>query len=295
MTLATRAPGICAGYADARLITRADGLARYDAVEQGTERRVELKVSETSAPHVREALATESSILAALGSHPYIVTLYQRTETDDGRPMLVLERCLGSFAELFQFVRTPAPSAVRLAIKIAGALETAHRAGVVHTSIRPQNLALTEWNEPVVRNFETATRVADRSRAVPLLHDPSVHTAPEVLLGDRATQATDVYGLAATLYELVAGRSIFRSYAGESAAEISAHVFCETVAPLSAADVPLELSDLLLWALNADPTARPPSASWLAEELRRIEDHNGWPRTPMIVGATTVPGGWMTR
>jgi serine/threonine protein kinase len=128
-----------------------------------------------------------------------------------------------------------------------------------------------------------------------LLHDPSVHTAPEVLLGDRATEATDVYGLAATLYELVAGRSIFRSYASESAAEISAHIFCETVSPLSAADVPLELSDLLLWALTADPTARPPSASWFAEELRRIEDHNGWPRTPMIVGATTVLGGWMTR
>ena len=47
--------------------------------------------------------------------------------------------------------------------------------------------------------------------------------------------------------------------------------------------MPLELSDLLTWAMSADPAKRPPNPAWIAEELGRIEQRQGWPRTKMIL------------
>jgi hypothetical protein len=61
-------------------------------------------------------------------------------------------------------------------------------------------------------------------------------------------------------------------------------VLSGTVKPIFAPDVPLEVSDLLTWAMAADPADRPPGPSWLAEELRRIERDQNWPRTRMLTG-----------
>jgi hypothetical protein len=93
-----------------------------------------------------------------------------------------------------------------------------------------------------------------------------------------------VYGLASTLYELVAGRAAFRAYAGESPATVIVRVLSGTVKPIVAPGVPLELSDLLTWGMSPDPALRPPSPVWLAEELGRIQRREGWPRTKLITG-----------
>jgi hypothetical protein len=92
-----------------------------------------------------------------------------------------------------------------------------------------------------------------------------------------------VYGLASTLYELAAGRAAFRQYAGESPASAIVRLLGGRAQPISAAGVPFELSDLLTWALAADPACRPPSPAWIAEELARVEQQQGWPRTPRHV------------
>ncbi len=292
MTWAAHEPPLCAGYADARLLDAVDGIARYGAIEQGTGRHVVLKVADAGAPaFVHDALAKEATILAALGAHPNIITIYQQIETRDGRPALVLQRCLGAFAELFHFVPTPLRHALELSAKLAGALETVHRGGVLHCGVRPQNLLLSDFAEPVLANFESAVFRSESDEPAPLLHDPTVHTAPELLLGDRATEATDVYGLAVTLFWLVTGHGPFRSYEGDSAAATSARVLCDTVTPLPAGTVPPDVTDLLQWGLARDPRARPPSPIWFAEELGRIEQRNGWARTPLVVGSADVPTG----
>jgi hypothetical protein len=81
------------------------------------------------------------------------------------------------------------------------------------------------------------------------------------------------------LYELVAGRAAFRAYAGESPASVIVRVLSGHVQPLLAPGIPLDVSDLLTWALSGDPAKRPPTPAWLTEELRRIERRQGWPRT----------------
>jgi serine/threonine protein kinase len=105
-----------------------------------------------------------------------------------------------------------------------------------------------------------------------------------LLEGGLPTAASDVYGLASTLYELVAGRAAFRAYVGESPASVIVRVLSNPVLPIVAPNVPLEISDVLTWAMAPRPQDRPPTPAWLAEELGRIEGRQDWPRTRMVVG-----------
>ena len=266
-----------------RLIDRIGTTSLYAAHELGTGRSVALKVLDADAPPVaHEALDREANYLAVLGTHPHIVTLYQRTVLDDGRPALVLEACPGSAADAVREQRVTVAGAVAMAIKIAGALETMHRAGLVHCAVRPQNVLLTEFDEPVLADFG-ATVGRDHQGFV-TAHETTAHTAPELLLGEDPSPATDVYGLSSTLYELVSGRPAFRAYDGESPAAVSLRILAGGVRPVLAADVPLELSDLMVWGMQPDPGERPPGAAWLAETLSRLEQQHGWLRTRMVTG-----------
>jgi serine/threonine protein kinase len=156
-----------------------------------------------------------------------------------------------------------------------------HSAGVLHCDVRPRNILVTEWGEPVLASFDESVLIdAPTSRAP--LHVTTAHTAPELLEGDEPTVRSDVYGLASTLYELVAGRAAFSAYAGESPATVIVRVLSGRVKPIVTPDIPLEISDLLMWGMSAEPGKRPPSPAWIAEELGRIERRQGWPRTHMI-------------
>jgi serine/threonine protein kinase len=275
-------------YANLQLIDRSEATSTYSAHEIGTGRSVLLKVVDDGAPaFAHEALDREARYLALLGTHPYIVTMYQRTVLADGRAALVLEACPGSVADAIHAQRLTIPGSVSIAIKIGGALETLHRAGLVHCAVRPQNMLLTEFDEPVLADFgATVGRDEDSFVAA---HETTSHTAPELLLGEAPTPATDVYALSSSLYEMVAGRAAFRSYDRESPAAISLRILAGGVRPIVASDVPLELSDLLVWGMSPDPSDRPPGAAWLVEELSRIEHKSGWLRTRVITGEPHLP------
>lgn len=276
-----------APFVGLQLLDRSGATALYAAVESGTGRHVALKVVDASAPpFVRDGLAREAEYLAALGSHPNVITLYQRTVLPDGLEALVLQACPGSAAVQAQEQRLPVPEAVATVIKIAGAVETVHHAGLIHCAVRPQNVLLTEFSEPVLADFAVARPPGETS--VVGIDETTAHTAPELLLGESPTPATDVYGLSSTLYELLSGRAAFRAYDGESPAAMSLRILGGGVRPIVAPDVPLELSDLLVWGMSADPAERPPSAAWLAEELGRLERANGWLRTKMVTGEAHV-------
>lgn len=276
-------------YAALQLMSRQGSVSIYSARESGTGRAVALKVIDESAPlFAHEALEREARYLAVFGTHPNIVTMYERTTLADGRPALVFESCPGSAADAVREQRLRVQSAVATAIKIAGALETVHRAGLVHCAVRPNNVLLTEFDEPVLGDFSVA--VTRYEQSVVGVHETTAHTAPELLLGDQPTPATDVYGLTSALYEMVVGRAAFRAYDRESPAAVSLRILAGGVRPIVSPDVPLELSDLLVWGMNSDPAERPPGAAWLAEELGRIEQKTGWLRTKMVTGEPKPQG-----
>jgi serine/threonine protein kinase len=248
----------------------------------GSDRQVVVKVpNEGSSTWLWDVLAHEAAALTAIGPHPNIVALVQQIDLDAGQPALVFERCTGSWADTLHGGGTiPLREVVSVGIKLAGALETVHAAGYIHCDVRPDNVLVGSDGRPVLAGFDEAVE-ADLDDPT-ALHVTTQHTAPELLEGRAPTPATDVYGLAATLYELVAGRAAFRAYAGESPASVIVRVLSGHVKPIVAAGIPLDMSDLLTWALSGDPAQRPPTPAWLAEELRRIERRQGWPRTNVV-------------
>ena len=271
------------GFGDLRLLDSAGPVSLYAARELETGRAVSLKVLDEHAPDfVREALDREADRLALVDTHPHVVTFYRHATLDDGRRALVLEASTGSAAAAAHAGQLSVPVAVAIGLKVAGALETVHRAGLVHCAVQPRSILLSEFDEPLLADFGAAVAVGQST--VVAVHETGPHLAPELLLGDAPTPATDVYELSATLYELLAGRAAFRAYDGESPAAISLRILAGGVRPLVAPEIPLELSDLLVWGMSADPAERPPGAAWLAEELSRLEHKQGWPRTRVVTG-----------
>jgi serine/threonine protein kinase len=285
MALTARSTGIELGsrFTDVRLLRAGARFMILEARDTASHRRVAVKVSEeSSSAWLHDVLTAEGQILAAVGNHPHVVTCFEQLQLDDGRPALLLERCRSTLYDVLHSGAAMAlQDAVAIGVKLAGALETTHRFGVLHCDVRPRSVLVTEWDEPVLAGFDEAVHI-DSPTARPPLHQLTPHTAPELLEGGAPTTASDVYGLASTLYELIAGRAAFREYAGESPASVIVRVLTNPVLPIVAPDVPIEISDLLTWALSPDPLDRPPSPVWLAEELGRIERREGWPRTRML-------------
>ncbi len=267
----------------------------YRAVEISTARPVALKLLNVASMHARlvEDFRAEVRILATVSSHPSIVTLYRTVATPDGRPVLVLELCRGSYA---QRVRAAGPlvaaEVVSVGIKVAGALETAHRAGFLHRDMKPQNILVTQFGEPALADFGVATLQASAQATEGVFGFTTLHAPPEVLEGTPLSPATDVYGLASTLYQLLTGRAPFTAFEGEAPASVILRILHDPVAAVTSVDVPAAFSDLLASALAKDPLQRPASAQAMADALRSIEASSGWPLTPYLVwGDEPAPWG----
>jgi hypothetical protein len=281
------------GYRDVTEIGFGSIANVYRAVEVATGRVVALKLLRVRdlSPRAVESFERESRALGALGAHPNIVTLYRTFLTEDGRPVLVLELCVGAVSDrLREGEAMPAPEAVSLGIKIAGALETAHRAGVLHRDVKPQNILITEFGEPALADFGVAMLQSSSETSAGLFDFTTLHAAPELLEGHATSAATDVYELASSLYQLLAGRSAFRAYEGESPASIILRIVRDPVPPLGP-NVPLALAGVLINAMSKDAASRPQSAAEFAEKLREIERAQGWNQTALLTrgDATAVP------
>jgi serine/threonine protein kinase len=274
------------GYADVAEIGSGAFATVYRAVETDTNRPVALKALkvETLPAYVVEAFDQEIRALGVVSGHPNVVTLYRPLATPDRRAVLVLELCQESYA---QQVRRNGPlsaqETVSVGIKIAGALETAHRAGFLHRDMKPQNILVTQFNEPALADFGVAALRASAQATEGVFGFTTLHASPEILEGRELSPATDVYGLASTLYQLLTGKAPFAAFDGEAPASVILRIISHPVAPLRSEEIPVDLSDLLELSLAKDAADRPQSAATLAEQLRGIEARCGWSTTPYVV------------
>ena len=269
-------------FSDVRMLRAGSRFTLYTGTDPASGRDVVVKVpDEARGDWLREVLDHEADVLTLLAAHPNVIKLYDRIRLDDGRPALVLMRCDSTLQDgLASGRRIAVHSAVATGIKLAGALESAHHHGIVHCDVRPANVFVTASGEPMLGGFDESVAMTARDRAPSNV--TTGHTAPELLEGGTPTARSDVYGLASTLYELIAGQAAFRAYAGESPAAVIVRVLSGRVQPLVGEDIPLELSDLIMWAMSADPVKRPPTPAWLAEGLARVQTAQGWPRTHIV-------------
>jgi serine/threonine protein kinase len=222
---------------------------------------------------IQASLDAEADLMARVSTHPYIVTIHGTDTAPDGRPYLVMEYYPGaSFAEHVRNGGLGVPDVLRLGVRVASAVESAHRAGVLHRDIKPANILTSAYGHPGLTDFGIAgTR---RAGVVDELTGVSVPYAPPELLTDasQGDERSDVYSLAATLYALLAGRSPFeRPGAGNDVTALMYRAIHEAVPAITRNDVPDMLERALVHGMARQPERRPASMAGFARVLNDVE------------------------
>jgi len=239
----------------------------------------------------RHQFSLEADAMAALGDHPYIVQVFRSGVTADDRPYLVMRYYPNpNLAERARTERLSVAEVLQIGVRIACAVETAHRAGIVHRDIKPHNILTSQYGEPGLTDFGIAANVAtvDEAQAEGL---SIPWAAPEVVYGTSpGDRATDVYSLGATLWTALVGRSPFEVPGGENSyMAMMRRIHDERPPRTGRQDVPAALELLLAQAMAKSPADRPPSALQLARSLQAIEAELGLAQTPLALLADT-PG-----
>ncbi len=200
-------------------------------------------------------------------SHPGIVAVYDVSQNDNVG-YLVMELISG--ITLKQYIdrkkTVPWKQVVHFARQIADALQHAHEHGIIHRDIKPMNIMLLQNGTTKVADFGIAAFENEiretRGQAVGSLH----YIAPEQLRGGRADARGDVYSLGVTMYEMLTG---YKPYTGETPADILKKQSSNSLLPVRAfdVDVPSELEDIVLRAMDTNPDSRYQTAKDLKTAL----------------------------
>lgn len=186
-------------------------------------------------------------------AHPNLVRLYELELTDE-HVVITMELVEGAplVAEHF------AADSVPLVGEILDAVAALHSAGIVHRDIKPANILVDRHGRPRLIDFGLAARAQDLSRSDGgTLSGTPRYIPPEVLMGGRASPASDIYSAALTLHETITGRLPFE---GSAETSLFGRVSAEAVLDAS---LPAVLADVLQRALARNPEARPTAAEIL--------------------------------
>jgi serine/threonine protein kinase len=286
-------PSRVPGYRDLAQIGRGGFSTVFTAYQEHFDRTVALKILEIEMvdEQSQRRFARECAAAGRLTGHPNIVTVFESGFTTDGKPYIAMEHfALGSLAvRLRSEGSLPLTDVLRVGVRIAGALEVAHRSGVIHRDIKPANILVSAYGEPALADFGIAA-VALRDQSVNTATMTPSYSPPEVLEGRSPTVASDVYSLGATLYCLLAGRPPFADDTEPGVFALLLRVLREQVPDIERTDVPTEVVDVLRRAMAKEPRQRFASAAAFGEELRALQKRLGQPVTDMVTGLSPPPG-----
>jgi serine/threonine-protein kinase len=215
---------------------------------------------------VREARA------AARLSHPHVVAVYDQGE-DGGSPYLVMELVPGH--TLRDTITAQSPMAPRRALAVIEpvlqALAAAHRAGLVHRDVKPENVLISDEGVVKVADFGLARAVtADTQHtSTGVLIGTVSYIAPEIVTEGRADARADVYAAGVLLYELLTGR---KPHEGETAIQVAYKHVHEDVPPPSrlVPGLPAFVDALVARATAREPGLRPADAGVMLRQAQRV-------------------------
>jgi serine/threonine protein kinase len=238
----------------------------------------------------------ERQVLGALAQHPNIVTVYDSGTTADGSPFLVMEYLPGGplSARLKQRGPLPVAQVADIAVKLCGALETAHRTGILHRDIKPDNVLVSRYGEPVLADFGIARMRGALQTQSGVVTATLSHAPPEVLDGHAPTARSDVYSLASTLFALLAGTAPFIRDTDVSITPLLARVIRDPPPDLRPRGVPGDVCALIERAMAKDPGERPRTALEFGQAFQHLQRVNGATASALLVeqlpGDVTMPG-----
>ena len=262
----------------------------FRARQKSLNRTVALKVISlgqwASKAHLKR-FRREAEAAASL-DHPCIVPIHEVGERDGSCYFSMKFVEGGQLDEVARREPMPIRRAVELIAKVARTVHYAHEHGILHRDIKPGNILLDAKGEPHLTDFGLARLVESESsvtHTLDILGTPS-YMAPEQAVGNNAavSNATDVYGLGAVLYQLLTGHPPFAG--GATYETIRLLLDTEPRQPrLLNPKIDRDLSTICLKCLEKDPKRRYSSALALAEDLERWLKHE-----PILARRTGIFG-----
>jgi ATP/maltotriose-dependent transcriptional regulator MalT len=267
-----------AGFEDAAEIGRGGFGVVYRCVQPLLDRSVAVKVLTTNLdPENLDRFLREQHAMGRLSGHPNIVTILQVGTTTTGRPFIVMPYHAKNSLEAL--IRRHGPldwyETLRIGVKLAGALEAAHRAGILHRDVKPGNILLSEYGEPELTDFGIARIAGGFQTATGVITGSPAFTAPEVLEGKPPTPASDVYSLSATLFCATTGHAAFERRSGEKLVAQFLRITSQPIPDLREQGLPVDVAEVIERAMARDPADRPASAAEFGEELRGVQRTSG--------------------
>ncbi|HJQ42651.1 MAG TPA: Stk1 family PASTA domain-containing Ser/Thr kinase [Jatrophihabitantaceae bacterium] len=250
----------------------------YSAVDERLDRLVAVKVMSAALsadPAFTDRFSREARAAARL-SHLNTVSVYdQGTDSTGGSHsvFLVMELVEGrTLRELLrERGRLEPAEAVSIMEPVLSALAAAHRAGIVHRDVKPENILLSDEGIVKVADFGLARAVeADAtSTRTGLMMGTVAYCSPEQITRGHADQRSDVYAAGVVFFELLTGTPPFH---GDSAMNVAyQHVHSRVPAPSSRVKgIPSEIDELIVNATDSDPASRPPDAGAFLAELADV-------------------------
>jgi beta-lactam-binding protein with PASTA domain len=220
-----------------------------------------------------ERFRREAQSAAAL-SHPNIVSIYDRGESEDGTYYIAMEYLPGGTLKdcIMRRGALPPRTAAAVALQIAEALQVAHRAGVVHRDIKPHNVLVTASGDVKVGDFGIARAATSSTmtRTGSIL-GTAHYISPEQAMGEPVGPQSDLYSLGIVLYEMLTGRL---PYDAETPIGIALkHVNGYLVPPNQLnPEVPEGINAVTARLLEKNPDDRYADAEELIEDLERVLD-----------------------
>ncbi len=273
-----------------RLIERIDegGAGEvWRARDEKLDRDVAIKLLGPDADDAFRARFADEARRAAAVVHPNVVTVFDEGR-DGADAFMVMEHVHGKTLREIVAERGPLPAheVARLIRQVAGALDAAHAAGVVHCDVKPANVIVDREGIAKLTDFGIARAARDRDEQE--LLGTARYIAPERVEGGPVTARTDVYGLGLVAYELLTGRPAFD---GATSEELVRERLVGPPPSLRLARVGIDdrLDAIVRRALATLPDHRHASAGAFARAFSDVADRDTDPTSSLAVGGLRAP------
>ena len=266
-----------AGFDEVEEIGRGGFGVVYRCVQPTLDRTVAVKVLHSDLdPDSLDRFLREQRAMGRLCGHPNIVTILQVDATASGRPYIVMPYYPKNSLEAL--IREHGPldwvETLSVGVKLAGALDAAHRTGTLHRDVKPGNILLSDYGEPLLTDFGIARIAGGFQTSTGVITGSPAFTAPEVLEGNAPTAASDVYSLGATLFCALTGHAAFERRSGEGVVAQFLRITSQPIPDLREQGLPDDVAAVMERAMARDPAERPGGAAEFGDELREVQRRN---------------------
>jgi ATP/maltotriose-dependent transcriptional regulator MalT len=267
-----------AGFDDVAEIGHGGFGVVYRCVQPVLDRTVAVKVLTSDLdPDSLDRFMREQRAMGRLSGHPNIVQILEVGTTASGRPFIVMPYHAKDSLEAL--IRRHGPlnwrETLSIGVKLAGALDAAHRVGTLHRDVKPANILLTDYGVPQLTDFGIARIAGGFETATGVITGSPAFTAPEVLEGATPTVASDIYSLGATMFCALTGHAAYERRSGERVVAQFLRISSEPVPDLRTHGLPDDVAAAIELAMARDPSDRPATVADFGERLREIQRNEG--------------------